>query len=66
MTLGLVTRNCFFATVVLSTFGMTHTTNREKDTALGYLLLRATIGTNILADIERRRNILGTYTQPGY
>jgi hypothetical protein len=26
----------------------------------------ATIGTNILADIERRRNILGTYTQPGY
>jgi thiosulfate dehydrogenase (quinone) large subunit len=26
---------------------MTGTTNREKDAALGYLLLRATIGTNI-------------------
>jgi thiosulfate dehydrogenase [quinone] large subunit len=47
MTGGPTTRTCFFAMIVLSTFGMTHTTNREKDTALGYLLLRATIGTNI-------------------
>jgi hypothetical protein len=38
----------------------------SSDTNMQHKSVLAMIVTNILADIHRRRSILGTYTQPEY
>jgi hypothetical protein len=38
----------------------------SSDATMQHKSMLAMTETNILADIDRRRCILGTYTQPGY